>query len=56
MLNNEELLIRIEKLEMEVEVHKLLIITLGELIKTMPQPKNLAELGRYLEIIKGKDK
>ena len=53
MNSNEELLARIERLEMEVSFHKQLIMTLAEWIKTIPQPENLAELGRYLAVLKG---
>ena len=51
MPTNEELLKRIEELEKTVEVHKMLIIALSEVVKNIPQPENLAELGRYLALI-----
>ncbi len=53
MPTNAELLKRIEELEKAVEAHKQMIILMGEYIKTIPQPENFAELGRYLAVIKG---
>jgi hypothetical protein len=53
MEENKELLNRIELLEKKIEYLQLSIGVLFDLIKTMPQPENLAELGRYLAMIKG---